>query len=51
MEEENTVLDLGYFRVTLEAKIKNNSHKIFALPKGGGIRTSFIECLKFAGII
>lgn len=35
VEEENTILDLDYFRVTLEAKIKNNSHKIFELPKGG----------------
>lgn len=33
--EENTILDLGYFRVTLETKIKNNGHKIFVLPKGG----------------
>lgn len=51
MGEENTILDLGYFRVTLEAKIKKIIVIKYLNCLRGEIRTSFIECLQFAGII
>lgn len=55
VEDENTILYLGSFRrvITLEAKIKikNNSHKTLALPRGEIGASSFIECLLHAGII